>query len=44
MRKIKEFDAIDEDELLEQVMLWSKVDKEWDKGWERIEPKKKEKN
>jgi hypothetical protein len=40
MRKIKEFNAKDEDELLEQVMLWPKVDKEWDKGWKRIEPKK----
>lgn len=40
MRKIKEFYAKDEDELLEQVMLWPKFDKEWDKGWERVEPKK----
>ncbi len=40
MRKIKEFDAKNEDELLEQVMLWPKVDKEWDKGWKRIESKK----
>ena len=39
MRKIKEFDATNEDELLEQVMLWPKVDKEWDKGWKMVEPK-----
>ena len=36
-RKIKEFNAKNEDELLEQVMLWPKVDKDWDKGWKRIE-------
>ncbi len=40
MRKIKEFIAKDEDELLEQVMLWPKVDKEWDKEWKRVEQKK----
>lgn len=40
LKTIKEFNAKDEDELLEQVMLWPKVDKEWDKGWKRIEPKK----
>lgn len=40
MKKIKEFSAANEDELLEQVMLWPNVDKEWDKGWKRIEPKK----
>jgi hypothetical protein len=40
LKTIKEFNATNEDELLEQVMLWPKVDKEWDKGWKRIEPKK----
>ena len=39
-RKIKEFNAKDEDELLEQVMLWPTVEKEWDNGWKWIEPKK----
>ena len=37
-RKIKEFSAKDDDELLEQVILWPKFDEEWKKGWVLIEP------
>ena len=40
LKTIKEFNVANEDELYEQVMSWPKVDKEWDKGWKRIEPKK----
>ena len=44
MRKIKEFNAKDEDELLEQVILWPKFDEEWEKGWILIEPNRTEYN
>ena len=38
MTKLKEFKAKDEDELLDSVILWPESDKEWDRGWEWIDP------
>ncbi len=36
-QKIKEFKAMNEDELLDLVTLWPKFDEEWHKGGEWIE-------
>lgn len=38
MTKIKEYDIEDEEELLETIMLEPETDKNWDKGWEWVDP------
>jgi hypothetical protein len=39
MNDLKNFEVKDEDELLEQVILWIESDEEWYKGGELVYPK-----